>query len=160
MLWSCTTSLDLSYYTLVSNDTAFCFTSLWHHVTWLSLNSRHEWHVSVHAMTEISRVNIAVFSIWTVYELLVMEIFATSKFALSSHVFHAGDGRDGWIEACQRLHPANRSQLVLQESNASGLRSSLTKSCLKAVLSVYPLLMRLNLRTAQIMEEVEPKFRP
>ncbi|CAH8578406.1 unnamed protein product [Dicrocoelium dendriticum] len=61
----------------------------------------------------------------------------------------------GWIDACQRLNPTNRSQVYLQELNASCFRSSLTTSDMNAVV-----LIRLYLRTADRMERIEPKFPP
>ncbi|CAH8578428.1 unnamed protein product [Dicrocoelium dendriticum] len=61
----------------------------------------------------------------------------------------------GWIDARQRLNPTNHSQLTLRELNASGRRSSLTTSDKNAIV-----LIRLYLRTAHLMEGVEPKFPP
>ncbi|CAH8578390.1 unnamed protein product [Dicrocoelium dendriticum] len=60
----------------------------------------------------------------------------------------------GWIEACQRLNPTIRRQVSLQELNASGFHSSLTTSDKNTIVTI-----RLYLRTAHMMERIEPNFR-
>ncbi|CAI2737244.1 unnamed protein product, partial [Dicrocoelium dendriticum] len=61
----------------------------------------------------------------------------------------------GWIAAKQHLNLIGCSCLPLRELNASGLGSSLTNSGLSAIVSLFPLLMRLHLRTAHITEDIE-----
>ncbi|CAH8507508.1 unnamed protein product [Dicrocoelium dendriticum] len=56
MLRNCTTSLDLSYYPLVTNEMVFCLASRWHHMTELRLHGLHEDQVSVDAVAEIHRL--------------------------------------------------------------------------------------------------------
>ncbi|CAH8507487.1 unnamed protein product [Dicrocoelium dendriticum] len=153
ILRNCTTSLDLSYYSLVTNDMVFCLTSRWHHLTELNLNGIREGQVSVDAVAEIHRLqNLRFLSLdglravcdENICGILSLPHLRCLRIA-STRVTDAG-----WIEARQRLNQTGCSCLPLRELNASGLGSSLTNSGLSAIVSLFPLLMRLHLRSAHV----------
>ncbi|CAH8507454.1 unnamed protein product [Dicrocoelium dendriticum] len=163
ILRNCTTSLDLSYYSLVTNDMVFCLTSRWHHLTELNLNGIREGQVSVDAVAEIHRLqNLRFLSLdglravcdENICGILSLPHLRCLRIA-STRVTDAG-----WIEARQRLNQTGCSCLPLRELNASGLGSSLTNSGLSAIVSLFPLLMRLHLRSAHITEDIEPGIPP
>ncbi|KAF5400999.1 hypothetical protein PHET_05564, partial [Paragonimus heterotremus] len=151
ILSNCVTSLDLSYYKLVTSELVFCLTSRWPHLNELHLNGLQTGQVSVEAISQLSTLrqlrSLSLNGITAVCDRNIGAIINLPNLRVL-RVSQTRVTDAGWIQASRET--TNDTHRPLFTLEASGLRAQLTHQGLKAIVILFPQLRRLNLAASNL----------
>ncbi|KAF8572336.1 hypothetical protein P879_02172, partial [Paragonimus westermani] len=157
ILSNCVTSLDLSYYKLVTSELVFCLTSRWPHLNELHLNGLQTGQVSVDAISHLSTLRqlrllnlngvtaVCDRNIGPIINLPNLRILRVSQTRVTDA---------GWIQASRE--PTNDIHRPLFTLEASGLHTQLTHQGLEAIVNLFPQLRRLNVAASNLYVTKSP----
>ncbi|KAF7240393.1 hypothetical protein EG68_10948 [Paragonimus skrjabini miyazakii] len=151
ILSNCVTSLDLSYYKLVTSELVFCLTSRWPHLNELYLNGLQTGQVSVEVISQLSTLRqlrllslngitaVCDRNIGSILNLPNLRVLRVSQTRVTDA---------GWIQASHESTSDTYRPLFTLE--ASGLHTQLTHQGLEAIVNLFPQLRRLNVAASNL----------